>query len=432
MLRDHSPIWRPFTQHATADPAPVIVRAEGTYLYTVDGRKIIDGIASWWVNTHGHCHPKIVAAVQEQAARLDQAVFASFTHEPAERLAHELLAVAGAPFEHVFLSDSGSTAVEAALKMAIGFWAHRGQARRKIVALDHAYHGDTFGAMAAGGRSVFNRLYEPYLFDVARLPFPRRGHEQTVLSAFERLLRDEPDNVAALIVEPLILGAGGMLIYGAETLRALADLCRRHEVLLIADEVMTGWGRTGTMFACEQAQVKPDIMCLSKGLTGGFLPMGATLVAPEIYQAFYHQDRGKAFYHSSSFTGNAPACAAALASLAVWREEPVFERIAMIAARHRQAAAHFAARGDVADARSLGTILALDLRVTADAGGYLSPRAPELSRFFLDRGVFLRPLGNTIYVMPPYCISENDLEQIYDTIRQALDSLIHAGTEPAL
>ncbi|MGB4102254.1 MAG: adenosylmethionine--8-amino-7-oxononanoate transaminase [Alphaproteobacteria bacterium] len=429
MTTHDSPVWHPFTQHAVADPALLVARAAGAYLYTEDGRQIIDGIASWWVNTHGHCHPKIVAAVQQQAALLEQVVFAGFTHQPAEMLARELLALAGAPAARVFFSDSGSTAVEVALKMAIGFWAHRGQKRRRIVALDHGYHGDTFGTMAAGARSVFNRIYEPYLFEVTHLPFPAAGQEQVTLDALARMLEQTPHDLAALIVEPLVLGAGGMMMYKAAVLRDLAELCRRYDVLLIADEVMTGWGRTGTLFACEQAGVKPDLMCLSKGITGGFLPMGVTLATEAIYQAFYHTDRSRMFFHSSSYTGNPLACAAALAALEIWREEPVLERIATIAARHRAAAVRLGARDDVLNMRVLGTILAFEVRGTA---GYTSPLGALLYRHFLARNVLLRPLGNTVYVMPPYCIGGADLERIYDAIHDTLDNLRDARAEPVL
>ena len=409
-----SRVWHPFTQHALSGPAVNIVQAEGVYLYTQDGRAILDGISSWWVNTHGHCHPKIVQAVQAQAERLEQVIFAGFTHPPAEELAEKLLKFTSPNLQHVFYSDSGSTAVEVALKMAIGYWAHRGTPRRTIVALEGGYHGDTFGTMSTSGRSIFNALYDRYLFEVTHLPFG------DMLNAFEKLLQQKGDDVAALVLEPLIQGAGGMRIYPAATLKALHDLCAQHDVLLIADEVMTGFGRTGSRFACMQAGIEPDIVCLSKGLTGGFLPMGATLCSAAIFDAFYATDRSKMFFHSSSYTGNALACAAALASLQIWSEEPVQQRIDAIAQSHIRAAARLARRSDVENVRSLGTILALDVMVPEQ--GYLSAIGPWLYDYFLQHDVLLRPLGNTVYILPPYCITQEELERLYDLIGRALDT----------
>jgi adenosylmethionine---8-amino-7-oxononanoate aminotransferase len=289
------------------------------------------------------------------------------------------------------------------------------------VALEHAYHGDTFGAMSVGARGAFNAPYEPFLFDVHRLPFPARAKEHLTIEAFEKLLRAQAHDIAALIVEPLVLGAAGMMMYGAETLSALHALCRRHGIVFIADEVMTGWGRTGTRFACEQASVAPDILCLSKGLTGGFLPMGVTLAGEEIYQAFYSTDRAKTFFHSSSFTGNPLACAAACASLQMWEDEPVFARIARIQQDLAAFVPRLQRRADVENVRQAGTILALDVR--AAEAGYLSAVSPKLYRHFIASGVLLRPIGQSIYVLPPYCISRADLEAVVARIDSALDAL---------
>lgn len=418
---NQSPIWHPFTQHALLPDSILIERAEGAYLYPRYGQRIIDGISSWWVNIHGHNHPKIVAAIQAQAAQLDQIIFAGFTHEPAERLAAKLIALMPSNLTRVFFSDSGSTAVEVALKLALGFWAHRGNARRGVVALEHAYHGDTFGAMSVGARGAFNAPYAPLLFDVHRLPFPEKGNEHLTIEACERLLETQRDDIAALILEPLVLGAAGMMVYDAGTLRALYKLCRRYDVIFIADEVMTGWGRTGTRFACEQAGIEPDIVCLSKGLTGGFLPLAVTLATEEIYREFYSTDRAKTFFHSSSFTGNPLACAAACASLDLWDEEPVMERIRII---HDQQAAllpRLQTRSDVENVRHAGTIVAFDVG-NADRG-YLSGIAPRLYRYFVAQGVLLRPIGQSIYMLPPYCVSAEDLEVIVGTIERALDAL---------
>ena len=305
--------------------------------------------------------------------------------------------------------------------MAVGCWHNRGRPRHRIIAMEHAYHGDMFGAMAVGHRGVFNAAYEPMLFDVAYIPFPAAGSEDRTIDALASLLRSSADSFAALILEPLVLGAGGMKMYRPQVLTEIAALCRRYGIFLIADEVMTGFGRTGTMFACEQAGVAPDLMCLSKGLTGGFLPMGATLATEEIYQSFYSADRRKTFFHSSSYTGNAIACAAAVANLEVWDEEPVFGRIAAISEHHAALLAPFRGRARIADARQTGTIAAIELAVP-DAG-YLAALGPKLNAFYLERDVLLRSLGNVVYVLPPYCVRAGELDRIYGLIDESLASL---------
>ena len=417
----HSPIWHPFTQHALLPDSVFIDSSEGAYLYAKDGRRIIDAISSWWVNIHGHNHPKIVAAVQEQATKLDQIIFAGFTHEPAERLAEKLVGLTPPNLTRVFYSDSGSTAVEVALKMALGYWAHKDKPRLGVVALDHAYHGDTFGAMSVGSRGVFSAPYGNFLFDVHRLPFPETDREHLTVEAFEKLLKTQTNDIAALIVEPLVLGAAGMRIYSAATLRSLHALCRSYGVIFIADEIMTGWGRTGTRFACEQAHIEPDIVCLSKGLTNGCLPMAATLATEDIYQAFYSTDRAKTFFHSTSFTGNPLACAAACASIDLWKENNVAELIKTLHDHQAALLPRLAARKDIENVRHIGTIMALD--VCDVRQGYLSDIAPKLYRYFLAQGVLLRPIGQTIYMLPPYCVSQDDLNFIVGVIERALDAL---------
>ncbi len=408
-----SPIWHPFTQHALSGPPPLIARGEGAWLETADGTRILDAISSWWVITHGHRHPAIVAAIKAQTDALDQVIFAGYTHQPAEDLARGLIGIAPQGLAHVFYSDSGSTSVEVALKMALGYWRNQGKDRSRVIALEHAYHGDTIAAMSAGARGVFNAAYAPLLFDVARLPFPYPGQEAATLAALEAHAKD----AAALIVEPLLLGAGGMLTYAPEILAQMAQICARHGTLLIADEVLTGFGRTGSLFACEQAGITPDILCLAKGLTGGALPLAATLCRPEIFQAHYSTDRRYTFFHSSSFTANPIACAAANANLAVWRDEPVRQRIADLAALQAQRLTRFADDRRFSALRRLGTVTALELK-TADPG-YLASLGPELTRFFATRGLLLRPLGNVIYVLPPYCITAAELDLVYDAISEA-------------
>lgn len=407
-----SNVWHPFTQHALAPPPPVIERGEGAWLITDDKRRILDGISSWWVTTHGHNHPRIMAAIREQTEKLDQVIFANFTHKPGEDLAAALLEVAPPGLAHVFYSDSGSTAVEVALKMALGFWHNQGRARTKIIALEHAYHGDTIGTMAAGARGVFNAAYAPLLFDVARLPFPI--DPAATLVALER----EAPNAAALIVEPLLLGSGGMLMYGADMLAAMKRICEKHGTLFIADEVLTGFGRTGTVFACDQAGVRPDILCLAKGLTGGAIPLAATLATPAIFDAHYSTDRRKTFFHSSSYTANPIACAAGVANLCVWREEPVRTRIATLGTLQEERLARFRADPRFANVRRLGTVAALDVKVPDP--GYLAEMGPRLMAHFLDRNILLRPLGNTIYILPPYCVTAAELDMIYAAIADCL------------
>ncbi|VVT21813.1 Adenosylmethionine-8-amino-7-oxononanoate aminotransferase [Sphingomonas sp. EC-HK361] len=406
-----SPVWHPFTQHGLDEPIPLVTRAEGAALHTADGRRIIDAISSWWVTTHGHCHPRIMAAIAAQTERIDQIIYAGWTHEPAETLARGLTAIMPPALEYVFYSDSGSTSVEVALKMALGFWANRGEPRHRVLVMEHSYHGDTIGAMSVGARGVFNQAYAPLLFDVGTIPFPANSAEQVTLDALEAACRERP---VAFIVEPLILGAGGMLIYPPAVLAEMRSICARHNVLFIADEVMTGWGRAGTLLACEQADVIPDILCLSKGLTGGSVPLAVTMATRPIYDAHLSDDRSKMFFHSSSYTANPIACAAAVANLEIWRDEPVLARIADLAERQ---AVRLAAVQGVVGKRQIGTITAMEIPVSDH--GYLASVGPALSRQFRNRNVLLRPLGNTIYVMPPYCIDDPDLDTVYDAITGA-------------
>ncbi len=439
-----SPIWHPMTQHKICGAEINIDRAEGTYLYERNGRKIIDGISSWWVNTHGHCHPKIVSAIQAQVAKLEQVIFAGFTHDPAEKLTRKLLTTTKACFdgmngnrlEFAFYSDSGSTAIEVALKMAAGYFAQQEtnsntspNKRTKILALEGGYHGDTFGTMSAGERGVFNEIYAPFLFDVHHLPFPHEGQETATLAKLDSWLKKNGSECAAFVFEPLVQGAAGMQVYSPQVLNIIAKKCREYGVLLIADEVMTGFGRTGTMFACQQAGIIPDFLCLSKGLTGGFLPMGATLTNREIYKAFYHDEKAKQFFHSTSFTANPMACAAALASLEIWEEEDVLADISRIEKEHLKAASWFSARPDIKDVRVKGGIFAIEIHDTTD--GYLSSIGSDIYDFMLENDILLRPIGNIVYILPPYCIETQDLERIYETLWRSLDSLRNGSLQQA-
>lgn len=418
-----SPVWHPFTQHALEKPFDRIVSTEGAYLVEEGGRRVLDAISSWWVITHGHRYPPIMEAVREATHSYDQIIFAEYTHEPAEQLAHGLTALAPAGLDHVFYSDSGSTAVEVALKMALGFFHNRGEPRSRIIVMEHSYHGDTIGTMSAGERGVFNAAYEPLLFGVDVLPFPQAGQEQQILDALESLCKT--GQAAALLIEPLVLGAGGMKLYSTHLLAQFREVTARHGVLLIADEVMTGWGRTGTLFACEQAGISPDILCLSKGITGGALPLAATLASGEIFEAHYSTDRRKTFFHSSSYTANPIACAAGVANLAVWQNEPVRQRVADVSRMHEARLKRFERDLRVAETRQMGTIAVIELAVSA--GGYLADVGPKLRRFFRERAALIRPLGNVVYLMPPYCVTEADLDLTYDVIAEGIEAVLGAG-----
>lgn len=422
--------WHPFTQPGV-DPAPLrISRAEGTYLYTEDGTRIIDAISSWWVNLHGHCHPHIANAIAVQVQKLEQVLLAGFSHEPVERLAEKLRRVVPSALTEIFYSDDGSTAVEVALKLAVQYWTNRGRGEKcEIVALEHAYHGDTAGAMSVSADLGFTDPFSHLRFPVHRVHAAycsrcpvgssRRQCAIDCLESLSSTLERHGHQIAAVIVEPLLQGAGGMIMHPVEFLQGVRKLCDEHDVLLIADEVLTGFGRCGKMFACDLAGVVPDLMCLSKGITGGFLPMGATLCTEAVHSEFLRPDR--AFFHGHSYTANPLACAAAVANLEIFETENVLGRVAAIAAQHRKRLEYFGSHPKVHEARQIGSISAIELK-TSDAG-YFSAIKPRLYRFFLERGVLLRPLGHVIYILPPYCISAEDLDCVYDVIEEAVESL---------
>jgi adenosylmethionine-8-amino-7-oxononanoate aminotransferase len=426
-------IWHPFTNSAF-DPAPIeIERAEGVWLYAKDGRKILDAVSSWWVNLHGHANPRIAAAIAGQAHKMEHVILAGFTHEPAEELAARLRKWVAPSLTHLFFSDDGSTAVEVALKLAVQHFSNTGRSeKREIVALEHGYHGDTAGAMSVSDDSPFTDPFRSMRYPVHRVhsaycyrcPVGLRRESCHIECAgqLETLLEERGDKIAAVIVEPLLQAAGGMIVHPVEFLQKAREACSRHDVLLIADEVLTGFGRTGKMFACDLAGIAPDLMCLSKGITGGFLPMGVTLCSERVETAFRSENRLHTFYHGHSYTGNALACAAANASLRIFDEEPVFERIAGIAGIHAERLARLREFAVVGDVRQIGTIGAIELRT--DDAGYLSAMRPRLYAFFLDRGVLLRPLGNVVYVLPPYVILQHELQGVYDVIVEAVKSLM--------
>jgi adenosylmethionine-8-amino-7-oxononanoate aminotransferase len=419
-----SPVWHPFTQHALEPAMKRIAKTEGAYLIDEDGRSILDAISSWWVVTHGHRHPAIMEAIRTATETFDQIIFAEYTHEPAEQLARGLIRIAPPGLAHVFYSDSGSTSVEVALKMALGFFHNIGAPRSRIVVMEHSYHGDTIGTMSTGERGVFNAAYEPLLFGVDKIPFPSPGREQDTLDTCEQFCRT--GQVAALLFEPLVLGAGGMRMYPPHLLTQLKRIAEAHDCLLIADEVMTGWGRTGTLFACEQAAITPDILCTSKGITGGALPLAATLCSAQVFDAHLSTDRRRTFFHSSSYTANPIACTAALANLGIWQSEPVAARIKSLEGMHRERLAPFQFDRRFSNVRQSGTIAALDLDVLAS--GYLSDVGPQLRAFFRERDLLIRPLGNVLYLMTPYCVTSEDLDKAYAAIDEAADIIAMTKT----
>lgn len=417
MTAETSPIWHPFTQHALFPAMRPIASAAGAWLTDVTGARVFDAISSWWVVTHGHCHPHIVRAIRDQAGRLDQVIFAGHTHEPAERFAEKLLARLPDGLTRLFFSDSGSTAVEVAIKMALGHFRHRGQRRTRIVVMENGYHGDTVGTMSAGERGAFTQPYDSLLYAVDRIPFPVLGREQATLDALDRFACSS--DTVALLVEPLALGAGGMLFYPPHVLAEMATICARHGVLLIADEVMTGWGRTGRFLACDHAGVTPDILCLSKGITGGHLPLAVTLCREDIYLSHFSTDRRRTFFHSSSYTANPIACAAGVANLELWEAEPVQARIDAVAKAQAEGLVRLAAHPKVTGARQLGTILAAEI---GGPSSYMAETGPALLRFFAERNLLIRPLGNTVYLLPPYCSTADELRACYDAMIEAADA----------
>jgi adenosylmethionine---8-amino-7-oxononanoate aminotransferase len=445
--RDAKVVWHPFTQHQTAPFSIPIIRGEGAYLYDDSGKRYIDAISSWWVNLHGHSHPYIAQKVAEQFAKLEQVIFAGFTHEPAVRLAERLLEILPKNQAKIFYSDNGSTAVEVALKMAIQFFHNQGfTKKRKVIALENGYHGDTFGTMAVGAKSAFNAPFEGFLYETIYLPVPTKGQEEHSLETMKNLMQNA-DEIACFIFEPLIQGAGGMVMYEPEMLEQLISLAKENGVLTIADEIMTGFGRTGKLFATDYIETKPDILCLSKGLTGGAMALGVTSCTQEIYDAFLSKDRKKTLFHSHSFTANPLACTAGLASLDLLLTDETNNKILKINQLHEKFKIRmvdgengrmryaptdnhvYNSRGvshtptssnDLNhNVRIKGTILAIEIQ-TAEGTSYFNNIRDVAYQFFIEKGVLIRPLGNVIYLLPPYCISEEDLAYIYDCIEEFL------------
>jgi adenosylmethionine-8-amino-7-oxononanoate aminotransferase len=440
--RDLAVLWHPCTQmreHPDLLPLVPIERGEGAWLVDRDGRKILDAVSSWWTNIHGHAEPRIAEAIARQARSLEQVILAGFSHAPAVELAERLLALAPRqegrpPLSKVFYADNGSAGVEVALKMAFHWFRNRGEDQRtRFVALGNGYHGETLGALAVGDIPLYRRIYAPLLAEAlfapspdAYLALPGESEEACALRAADALadLFDRhPGQICALILEPRLQCAGGMRMHHPAYLRRARELCDANGAFLIADEIATGFGRTGTLFACEQAGIAPDLLCLSKGLTGGFLPLAAVLASEVLYQGFLDDSRERAFLHSHSYTGNPLACAAALASLEIFQSDQVLQRNQATAAKMARLAAPLRDLPHVADLRQAGMVLAVELRRD---GNRQTPFDPALRiglrayRAALSRGVLLRPLGDIVYWMPPYCVDDDQLQLLAQVTADAI------------
>lgn len=431
---DRAHAWHPYTQMLTAPEPLGIERAEGVYLYTSDGRRILDGISSWWVNTLGHSNPRLNRALAQQAEKLQQVIFAGATHPAAAELAARLAAITPGDLDHSFYSDDGSTAVEVSLKMAAQYWRNRGEENRTLfVSMTNAYHGDTFGAMALGGSPVFHTNFSSFFFPVRHFDCTRRESRQSAPAAslevssdgsLEEILQREGDRVAAVIIEPVLQGAGGMILWPSSSLVEIRDLCDHYGTLLIADEVFTGFGRTGRLFACEHGPIVPDIICLSKALTAGYMPLAVTLSSAEIYNSFLSEDRGKTFFHGHSFTANALACAVALENLNILEDENILSRINEIERLFVERLKKLEGFSAVRATRAIGSLAALDIEPGGvSQGGYLDAIGPRLYAEFLERDILLRPLGNVLYFLPPYVISDDEIHRVFDAMEDVVGSL---------
>lgn len=411
--RDQAVIWHPYTQMQTAALPLPILKGEGALLMDEAGNEYIDAIASWWVNLHGHSHPHIVQRITQQLQQLDHVIFAGFTHQPAIELAEGLLQLLPSNQKRIFYSDNGSTAVEVALKMAMQYWGNQGREKNKIIAFRDSYHGDTFGAMSVSSRSAFTQPFQEYLFEVLFIDVPVVGREEASLQQI-REHAARPD-VAAFIFEPLVLGTAGMVMYEPEILDKLIGVCQEHEIITIADEVMTGFGRTGKYFASHYLQQQPDIFCLSKGLTGGTMALGVTSCSDKIYNAFLSEDKSKTFFHGHSYTANPIACAAGLGSLEILLQPETTQNISRIAQQHQEFAAGLQNQPAVLNIRQTGTIIAIEFKTGTTS--YFNNIRDILYNFALENQVLLRPLGNIIYILPPFCITNQQLEKVYSVIR---------------
>ncbi|HOX82853.1 MAG TPA: adenosylmethionine--8-amino-7-oxononanoate transaminase [Chryseolinea sp.] len=414
---DKKLIWHPFTS-LMSDVEPLLIQsAEGIYLTTDDGRKIIDAVSSWWVNLHGHSNPVIAKAIAEQALKLEHVIFAGFTHEPAITLAKNLISILPNNQSKIFFSDNGSTAVEVGLKMAYQFWYNQGIEKKKIIAIDGSYHGDTVGAMSVGERSPFTNAFSPLLFDVTFIDFPSADKEDQVVEQFKNIIQKQ--DVGFFIFEPLVQGAAGMRMYSPAVLDRLIQIAQENNIICVADEVFTGFGRTGKLFASHYLKNQPDIIAVSKGITGGTMALGVTSCSDKIVKAFESADVLKTFFHGHSYTANPIACAAANASFSLLISDDCQQRIERIASQHEHFKEKIKNHKVVKEARTLGTIIAIEL-ITQAGTSYFNDIRKKIYPYFLERNILLRPLGNVIYILPPYVINEEELKEIYTCIEEFL------------
>lgn len=418
--RDQKYLWHPYTQHKTASPPIAIARGEGALLWDENGKAYIDAIASWWVNPFGHANKTIADAIYKQLTSLEHVLFGGFTHEPAVLLAEKLVEILPSNQQKFFFSDNGSTAVEVALKASLQYFYNKGEKRTTVIAFENAFHGDTFAAMAASGISFFTEAFQGMLIDVVRIPVPVPGQEQQSRAALQNAINDK--SCAAFLFEPLVLGAAGMVMYEPKILDELISICKENQVLTIADEVMTGFGKTGKTFACDYLAQQPDMMCLSKALTGGTIPMAITTFTQEIFDGFYNDDINKALFHGHTFTANPTGCAAALAAISLWQQPNMPSNVSRINGQHRAFLDEIKNHPRVAATRVLGVICALEIKTDTHESYYGNLRN-KLYDFFIENGVILRPVGNIVYILPPYVITNEQLATVYATVVAALEQV---------
>jgi len=416
--RDSQYLWHPYTQHKTAAVPIAITRGEGALLWDENNKEYIDAIASWWVNPFGHSNRFIADAIYKQLTTLEHVLFGGFTHEPAVLLSEKLMAILPDNQKKIFFSDNGSTSVEVAIKVALQFFYNKGEKRTTILAFENAFHGDTFAAMAASGISFYTQAFEGMFIDVVRIPVPVKGAEENSYESLRAAIRDY--NVAGFIFEPLVQGAAGMVMFEPEALDQLIAICKEQQVITIADEVMTGFGKTGKTFACDYLTVQPDVMCLSKALTGGTIPMAITTFTQELFDGFYSDDINKALFHGHTFTANPTGCAAALASLELLQTDGMQRNIERVNQRHLAFEKQIQAHPKVTTTRVLGTIFALEIRIESEESYYGTMRN-KLYNFFIENGIILRPVGNIVYILPPYIISDEQLQKVYTVVEEALE-----------
>jgi len=419
--KDKQFVWHPFTHLNYAKEPVNIISSKGSCYFDENGNKIIDAISSWWVNLHGHCNPYISEQVSQQLFKNEHSIFSDFTHPNAVKLAERLISKLPDSVHRIFYSDNGSTAVEVALKMTIQYWHNCGTPKSTFICFQNAYHGDTFGGMSVAERNVFNQVFTSFLFDVIHVPTPTHENINELKNQFYELAKR--NNVAGFIYEPIVQGASGMLIYEPDLLNELLVICKDENIITIADEVMTGFGRTGTWFASDQMKSKPDIICLSKGLTGGYMPLGVTASSEKIFNAFKQNDKTKTFFHGHSYTANPTACAAALASLDLMEKNETWEKIKFIEALHLDFKNKIIYHPACAEVRCKGTILAIELK-SIEERHYLNNLSENISSYFLEKGILLRPLGNVFYLIPPYCITNEELNYVYEIILEFLNSVL--------